>query len=86
MSQVEQDRQAILDAKQKGMVATLMTYGRLSGPGWLQGAITLGGGSLGGSLYLGMIAGYDLLWLQPLMLILGIVMLSAIGYVALSTG
>ena len=85
MSQVEQDRQAILDAKQKGMLATLMTYGRLSGPGWLQGAITLGGGSLGGSLYLGMIAGYDLLWLQPLMLILGIVMLSAIGYVALST-
>jgi hypothetical protein len=85
MSQVEQDRQAIFDAKQKGGLATFMTFSRLSGPGWLQGAITLGGGSLGGSLYLGMIAGYDLLWLQPLMLILGIVMLSAIGYVALST-
>ncbi len=85
MSQVEQDRQAILDAKQKGSLATFLTFSRLSGPGWLQGAITLGGGSLGGSLYLGMIAGYDLLWLQPLMLILGIVMLSAIGYVALST-
>ncbi len=85
MSQVEQDRQAILDAKQKGGLATFLTFSRLSGPGWLQGAITLGGGSLGGSLYLGMIAGYDLLWLQPLMLILGIVMLSAIGYVALST-
>jgi Mn2+/Fe2+ NRAMP family transporter len=85
MSQVEHDRQAILDAKQKGGLATFLTFSRLSGPGWLQGAITLGGGSLGGSLYLGMIAGYDLLWLQPLMLILGIVMLSAIGYVALST-
>ena len=44
MSQVEQDRQAILDAKQKGTLATLMTYAHLSGPGWLQGAITLGGG------------------------------------------
>ena len=86
MSQVEQDRQAILDAKQKGMVATLMTYARLSGPGWLQGAITLGGGSLAGSLYLGVIGGYEMMWLQPLMMILGIVMLSAIGYVALSTG
>jgi hypothetical protein len=85
MSQVEQDRQAIFDAKKKGGLATFLTFSRLSGPGWLQGAITLGGGSLGGSLYLGMIAGYDLLWLQPLMLILGIVMLSAIGYVALST-
>ena len=84
MSQVEQDRQSIHDAKQKGGAATFLTYSRLSGPGWLQGAITLGGGSLGGSLYLGMIAGYDLLWLQPLMLILGIVMLAAIGYVALS--
>ena len=50
MSQVEQDRQAILEAKQKGTLATLMTYARLSGPGWLQGAITLGGGSLAGSL------------------------------------
>ena len=85
MSQVEQDRQAIFDAKKMGGLATFLTFSRLSGPGWLQGAITLGGGSLGGSLYLGMIAGYDLLWLQPLMLILGIVMLSAIGYVALST-
>jgi len=86
MSQVEQDRQAILDSKQKGGLATLMTYARLSGPGWLQGAITLGGGSLAGSLYLGVIGGYEMMWLQPLMMILGIVMLSAIGYVALSTG
>ncbi|MCS5571419.1 MAG: divalent metal cation transporter, partial [Pseudomonadales bacterium] len=57
-----------------------------SGPGWLQGAITLGGGSLAGSLYLGVIGGYQLLWLQPLMMVLGILMLSVIGYVALSTG
>lgn len=84
-SKVEQSRQLILDAKQKGTGATLLAYTKLSGPGWLQSAITLGGGSLGGSLYLGMIAGYDLLWLQPIMMILGVVMLSAIGYVALST-
>nr|MBX2850357.1 divalent metal cation transporter [Phycisphaeraceae bacterium] len=46
----------------------------------------LGGGSLAGSLYIGVIGGYDMLWLQPLMMILGIVMLSAIAYVTLSTG
>ena len=62
------------------------TYTKLSGPGWLQGAITLGGGSLGGSLYLGIIGGTELLWLQPLMMIFGILMLSVIGYVTLSTG
>ncbi len=33
-----------------------------------------------------MIGGYQLLWLQPLMMVLGILMLSVIGYVALSTG
>ena len=65
---------------------TLATYTRLSGPGWLQSAITLGGGSLAGSLYLGVIGGYEFLWLQPLMMMLGIVMLSAIAYVTLSTG
>ena len=62
------------------------TYSKLTGPGWLQGAITLGGGSLAGSLYLGVIGGTQLLWLQPLMMILGILMLSVIGYVTLSTG
>ncbi len=48
----------------------IKTYTKLSGPGWLQGAITLGGGSLGGSLYLGIIGGTELLWLQPLMMML----------------
>lgn len=64
----------------------LLTYTKLSGPGWLQGAITLGGGSLGGSLFLGIIGGTELLWLQPMMMIFGIVMLSVISYVTLSTG
>ena len=62
------------------------TYSKLTGPGWLQGAITLGGGSLAGSLYLGVIGGTQLLWLQPLMMMFGILMLSVIGYVTLSTG
>lgn len=82
---VEHERQLIADAKAKGTAPTLVAYAKLSGPGWLQSAITLGGGSLAGSLYLGVIGGYQMMWLQPLMMVLGIVMLSAIGYVALST-
>ncbi len=35
---------------------------------------------------LGVLAGFSLLWLQPIAMIIGIVMLSAIGYVTLSTG
>jgi Mn2+/Fe2+ NRAMP family transporter len=63
----------------------LPVYVRMSGPGWLQSAITLGGGSLAGSLYLGVIGGFGLLWLQPMAMIMGIVMLSAIGYVTMVT-
>jgi Mn2+/Fe2+ NRAMP family transporter len=83
---IKQDRQLILDAKAKGRGATFGAYLRLSGPGWLQSAITLGGGSLASSLYLGVLGGFALLWLQPMAMILGIVMLSAISYVTLSTG
>ncbi|MBI1369017.1 MAG: hypothetical protein GC162_10230 [Planctomycetes bacterium] len=83
---VQQDRQFLADARQRGPVALIGAFVKLSGPGWLQSAITLGGGSLAGSLYLGVLAGFSLMWLQPLAMILGVIMLSAIGYVTLSTG
>ena len=73
-------------AATSGPLQKAAIYTRLSGPGWLQGAITLGGGSLAGALYVGIISGYQLMWLQPLAMILGVIMLSAIGYVTLSTG
>lgn len=83
---IEADRQLLRDAEARGTGAKIAAYTKLSGPGWLQGAITLGGGSLAGSLYLGVIGGYQFMWLQPLMIMLGILMLSVIGYVTLSTG
>ncbi len=82
---IEQQRELLREASSRGAGAKLAAYVRLSGPGWLQSAITLGGGSLGGSLFLGILAGYNLLWLQILAMACGVVMLSAIGYVALST-
>ncbi len=85
-SSVEKDRALIAEAKAKGSVATFFAYFKLSGPGWLQSAITLGGGSLAGSLYLGVFGGLEVLWIQPFAMILGVIMLSAIGYVTLSTG
>ena len=83
---IDQDRQMILDAKAKGKGATAKVFMKLSGPGWLQSGITLGGGSLSSSLYLGVLVGFSFMWLQPLAMILGIIMLSAIAYVTLSTG
>ncbi len=83
---VERDRALLADAKAKGKGATFGVFVRLSGPGWLQSAITLGGGSLSSSLYLGVLGGFMFLWLQPIAMIAGIVMLSAISYITLSTG
>lgn len=82
---IERDRQIILSAKERGRLPVLGAFVRLSGPGWLQSAVTLGGGSLSSSLYLGVLVGFGLLWLQPIAMIAGIVMLSAIAYVTLST-
>ncbi|MFH1717113.1 MAG: divalent metal cation transporter [Planctomycetota bacterium] len=83
---IEKDRQMILDAEKKGTGARFKVFLKLSGPGWLQSGITLGGGSLSSSLYLGVLVGFSFMWLQPLAMILGVIMLSAIAYVTLSTG
>lgn len=80
------EEQLLQRARAEGTGATLKAYTRLSGPGWLQSAITLGGGSLASALYLGVLSGYRLLWVQILAMLLGIVMLSAIGFVTLTTG
>ena len=81
---VQSDRQMLEKAQAEGKV--LGTYIRLSGPGWLQSAITLGGGSLAGALFLGVLGGTSMLWLQLVAIFMGVVMLSAISYVTLSTG
>ncbi len=80
------DREILTAANQKGAFATFLAFFRLSGPGWLQAAITLGGGSLGSALYLGVLSGTSMLWLQMVAIIAGVIMLSAIAYVTLSTG
>jgi hypothetical protein len=82
----ETEKEAIRVAREKGGATKALTYLKFSGPGWLQGAITLGGGSLTGALYLGVLAGYQLLWVQLVAMVMGVIMLSAIAYVTLSTG
>ena len=85
-ARIEQDRDSIRVARQKGPGAMLKTFIRLSGPGWLQSGITVGGVSFASSLYLGVLSGFTFLWLQPVAMMWGIVMLAAIAYVTLSTG
>ena len=79
-----QNQSQLEKAQNGGFLTKLGIYGKMSGPGWVQAAVTLGGGSLVGALYLGVIGGYEFLWLQPLAMLCGIIMLSAISYVTLS--
>ncbi len=72
--------------RERSFGGRLLGYARLTGPGWLQSAVTLGGGSLASALYLGVIAGYSLMWLQPLAMLCGVVMLMALAHVTLERG
>ncbi len=56
---ISHEDELLQKAADKGPLGKAAIYTRLSGPGWLQGAITLGGGSLAGALYLGVIMGYQ---------------------------
>lgn len=59
---------------------------RQGGPGWLQGAMTLGGGSAITSLTIGAAFGYEFLWIQPVAMLIGCIMLFALSHQTLSTG
>ncbi|MBD3345844.1 MAG: hypothetical protein GF401_12345 [Chitinivibrionales bacterium] len=61
-------------------------YWARTGPGWFQSAMTLGGGTAFASLFAGAFLGYKLLWLQPVSMFLGIIMLSAMSHQSLSVG
>lgn len=60
-------------------------YWGLSGPGWIQSALTLGAGSAGSAIFAGSVFGYRLLWVQPVAMFLGVMMFSAIGHQLLNT-
>lgn len=84
-SQLERESAELRIAQQKGGWTKFRTYLRLAGPGWLQSALMLGGGSLAGSLYLGVLTGVNVIWLQPLAMILTIIMFGTLSYVVLSS-
>lgn len=65
--------------------ARIPSYIALSGPGWLQGAMTLGGGSAVTSLTIGALFGYEFLWVQPVAMLIGCIMLFALSHQTLHT-
>ena len=68
-----------------GLMARWIRATRESGPGWLLSAYTLGSGSAIGSLWAGYKYGYMLLWVQPVAMIMGVIVLSGAAYVFVNT-
>jgi manganese transport protein len=80
----EKARLREIDAR-PGLFRRWRGYWSLSGPGWVQSALTLGAGSAGSSIFAGAVFGYDLLWVQPVAMFLGVVVFAAIGHQLLAT-
>lgn len=83
---LEAERQYLRELEGKSLVQRTRGYLGLLGPGFLQSAMTLGGGTAASALFAGAVFGYQLLWVAPLGMILGVVMLAAISHQTLSTG
>lgn len=64
----------------------VLGYAKLMGPGYMQSAMTLGGGTAFSAIFAGAAFGYELLWVAPLGMILGIIVLAAVAHQTLSTG
>ena len=80
------EKAQLAELETKGLLQRWRGYSKMTGPGYLQSALTLGGGSAVASLFAGSYLQYGLLWVQPAAMLLGIIMLAAISHQTLSTG
>ena len=61
-------------------------YFKMTGPAWMQSAMTLGAGSAAASVVAGAFFGYELLWVQPIAMFLGVFMMAALSNITLTKG
>jgi len=83
---LEREVAELQELETKPFPSRAVGYIKRTGPGLLQSAMTLGAGSATASVVAGASFGYKLLWVQPVAMFLGVMMLAALGNVVLSTG
>ena len=83
---LEREKADLRELETKPFGVRAKVYIKRSGPGLLQSAMTLGAGSAAASVMAGASFGYKLLWVQPLAMFLGVMMLAALGNIVLTTG
>jgi len=76
---LEEEKRTLEELNRKPFFKRISGFSKLTGPGFLQSAVTLGAGSAGGCLIAGSTFGYRLIWVQPLAMILGMFMFFAIA-------
>ena len=80
------ERETLARLASEPLVTRVRGYLRLLGPGYVQSAMTLGGGTASSALFAGAVFGYELLWVAPIAMLLGVIVLSAVSHQTLSTG
>lgn len=81
-----QEREWLRGLEQQSAVRRTFAFLKHGGPGYLQSALTLGAGTAASSLFAGAAFGYQLLWVAPVSMLLGVIMLAAVAHQTLSTG
>lgn len=83
---IRKEEEFLKELKSKPFLERVRGYWKLTGPAWLQSAMTLGAGSAVASVVAGASFGYTLLWVQPVAMFLGVIMMGALANVVLTTG
>jgi len=83
---LDQQREILKNVQGQPWWQRCRAYLGFLGPGFLQSAMTLGGGTASACLLAGSKYGYKLLWVQPIAMLLGTIVLAAVGKQALVSG
>ena len=83
---LQQEVTELQELERKPFLAKSVGYLKRTGPGLMQSAMTLGAGSAAASVVAGASFGYKMLWVQPVAMFLGVMMLAALANVVLTTG
>ena len=80
------EKEKLVELAGKPLGSRVLGYFKMSGPGYMQSAMTLGGGSIASCVLMGSLLGYQLLWVQPLAIFLGFCVLGAVAKQTCETG
>jgi Mn2+/Fe2+ NRAMP family transporter len=83
---LERESQTLQALERQPLLSRFKGYFNLTGPAWMQSAMTLGAGSAAASVVAGAFYGYQLLWVQPIAMFLGVFMMAALANITLTRG